>query len=66
MTPVEFERMLSARPSFTSSAGHDQEAPCLRDMVFDYFCRKYPNNDSKPQQATKEYTDRLFERLVRS
>lgn len=65
MTSVEFERMLSARPKVTSMAGQLQEAPCLRDMVFDYYYGKYPNNDERVQFFLKSHTDSLFKLLVK-
>jgi hypothetical protein len=56
MTSVEFERMLSAYAW--------DEAPCIRDLIFDYYCRKFPNDDRRPTEYMKKYTDALYERLV--
>lgn len=56
MTSVEFERMLSAYAW--------DEAPCIRDMIFDYYCRKFPNDPNRPTEYMKKYTDALYERLV--
>lgn len=65
MTAVEFEQLLSTRQPYTNRSGHTQDAPCIRDMIFDYFCGKYPNDPHRPNIATKEYTDHLYAKLVR-
>lgn len=58
MTSQEFERMLSARPKFNGS-----EAPCLRDMIFDYCCGVLQDVD-KANDKTKQYTDQLYSQFV--
>lgn len=65
MNAAEFERMLSTRLKIKSAAGHEQEAPCLRDLVFDYFYGKYPNDAALPQARLDEYTDSLYNLLVK-
>jgi hypothetical protein len=58
MTSVDFERFLSAYPSV--------DAPCVRDLIFDYYCRKHPNDVELPARKMKAYTDALHDRLVRT
>lgn len=62
MKSIEFERMLSARPKVGMLIVGPE--PCLRDMAFDYYCKKYGDTD-KANAATKDYTDHLFEMLQR-
>jgi hypothetical protein len=69
MADVQFEQMLSTRPlpvRFDPLSPDGEPEPCLRDMVFDYYCRKYPNNVERAQAATKSYTDGLHAKFVKS
>jgi hypothetical protein len=56
MTSIEFERLLSAYGS--------EDSPCIRDLIFDYYCRRFPNDPARPTEFMKKYTDALYERLV--
>ena len=52
MTSVEFEKMLSARPTETVS---------LRDLIFDYYYKDF--GDEIAERAAKEYTDALAQMM---
>jgi hypothetical protein len=52
---IMFERMLSY---------HSLGQPCLRDMVFDYYCGVLKDTD-KAHAATKNYTDNLCDKFIR-
>jgi hypothetical protein len=55
MDSKTFERLLSY---------HSLGQPCLRDMVFDYYCGVLKDTD-KAGASTKLYTDNLFEKFVK-
>jgi hypothetical protein len=55
MTSVEFEQFLSSRPT---------DAPCIRDLILDYFASQCAGDDRQSHIATKAYTDALYSRLV--
>jgi hypothetical protein len=65
MTSVEFERMLSARPSINSHVGHPQDQNCIRDILLDHFTRRCWGDQEAAQSMLKEYTDNLYQKLVR-
>ena len=60
MNSVEFERMLSVRPKLTHQLEFEQ--PTLRDMAFDYYCKKY-QDAYRANAATKEYLDAIYKRM---
>lgn len=51
---VNFERLLSFRPKLNGQLAFEQ--PTLRDMAFDYYCKKYGDTE-RANEATKEYLD---------
>lgn len=55
---VKFEQLVSFRPRLSNTV--QDSAPCLRDMVFDYYCRKYQDTD-KADATTKAYLDAIWE-----
>lgn len=62
MNDVEFERLLSFRPKLQHQLSFEQ--PCLRDMIFDYYCGKYQNQSEKANEVKQAYTDELFKLFV--
>lgn len=56
-----FERLISYRPPHRR-AQQNWEQLCLRDMVFDNYCRMFMDAD-KADAATKEYLDEIFKKL---
>lgn len=58
MNDVEFEKLLSAKPAHSVS----DNLPCLRDMIFDYYCEVF--SEDKANRLTKTYTDELFKMFV--
>lgn len=57
---VSFERLLSYRPQLDGPLAFEQ--PTLRDMAFDFYCKKYKDND-RANEATKEYLDAIWKRF---
>lgn len=55
---VNFERLLSYRPKLDGLLAFEQ--PTLRDMVFEFFCRKYTNDEQRALQATVDYIDAVW------
>lgn len=58
MNDIEFERLLSYRP--TTDGMHRL---CLRDFIFDYYCGQCKDAD-KANAETKAYTDQLYLQFV--
>ena len=52
MDEVTFEQLLSFKPV--------ADAPCLRDLIFDHLCERYPGNEELANRLTKAYTDVLY------
>lgn len=52
LNDIEFESMLSFKER------HD--GVCIRDALFDYFCKRFPHNLDTANAETKKFTDILY------
>jgi hypothetical protein len=57
LASVRFEQLLSFRPKIAS-----EEQPTIRDMAFDYFCKKHLDTE-RANEATKLWTGTLYKRF---
>lgn len=62
MNDVEFERLLSRKVGVIRDT--NSATLCLRDAVFDYFCKQCKNNDERANLMTKDFFDTLYLQFV--